>query len=151
MTTTPWNADALALSTWLIGMKIFEGHANRAGLAFIFCYAVRNAVLDELDGIDQTPAEAFASLADGIEPPMPPAAADAFKTMMLKDFNDWLGHLRARAVKDNIDFADYAEALKNDNVKVQIAQMPGDAPQPPESPQRPSGLQSRLRGWFGKK
>jgi len=114
------ETEALAISTWVIGAQIFEGHANGMTLAFIFCFAVRNALLDELEGVDQTPEEVWESMRDRIQPPMPAAATDAFKSMMLKDFERRLGHLRSMAVTEQVDLAEYADALENENLRAAI-------------------------------
>ena len=120
MASDQHTTDSLAASTFVVGAQLFEGVVSQMSLAFIFCFAVRSALLDEIEGVDQTPEEAFESVWESVQPPMPPAAANAFRAMMFNDFERWIGHLRAMAVKEQVDFAEYAEALKDDNLRATL-------------------------------
>jgi hypothetical protein len=93
-------------------MRQFEGNPYDQGLAQMSCYAVRDVLLDELDGIKRPAAEVLEDVLSRVQPPVPTEARTAFRSLE-REFEGWVSHVRSLAKEEGVDLADLADALKS--------------------------------------
>jgi len=103
----------LTMTAYITGMMHFDGHRFQQGLAGVFCHALRFALLDELEGTEQTAVALLKDVVDHIAPGTPQEILDALKSLSPDKFDENYKILRIKAGEEGIDIAEFAEALKH--------------------------------------
>src|SRR6266851_1281487 len=102
---------ALTTATCFLGMTKFEDHEFQQPLAEIFCFAVRFALLDELEEKTSTPAEVLKSVVDHLDPNTPQEIVKAFSALAPSEFEASYKHIRVMAGTEGVDIEEFARAL----------------------------------------
>ena len=99
------------LATMLFGMTHFDESPIQQGLAQMFTFAVRQRLLDELDGTTRTPDQVLTDLRMQVD--APPSAFAAFSKLTAADFDESYKGLRIQYAKQGVDLEELVEALKS--------------------------------------
>ena len=102
---------ALASATIFAGMEQFADCPYQGALAQVFCFAVRDMILNELEGITLPTAEVLAGLVKRLHSSAPAEVRETFSRISPEEFDDWYKHIRINAAKEGVDLAEFANAL----------------------------------------
>ena len=97
----------------MTGMDCFRGHEYQTGLATIFCHAIRDAILDELEGITPDLKQIPARVAARLHSSTPESVKDTFSKLDPADFADSYNHIRLLAARKGVDLEQFAAALRD--------------------------------------
>jgi hypothetical protein len=109
----PAAVAGLVSGVFVLGMEHFEGHEYQTGLAQIFCHAIRDAILDELEGATPDLKGIPARVAERLHPSTPESARDAFRKLDFAGFAESYNHIRLLAANEGIDLEQLADALRD--------------------------------------
>jgi tetratricopeptide (TPR) repeat protein len=107
------KTELLVAKSFTIGMVLFENRPFQSGLAQVFSLALRDALLDELEGIVREPQEFLADFAGRLHPSTPAEAKGAFVEVASRQFDRWFKHIRIMAAKEGVELDEFAAALKH--------------------------------------
>jgi hypothetical protein len=134
------NTVALVTSVFVLGMQQFADAPHQSGLAEVFCFAVRDMILNELEGADLPTAKVLADVAARLHASTPAEARRAFSRLRPADFDGMYQHIRILAAREGVDLAQFANALRSARQIVQ-------SPPPPHSAADATGRPSRSEGF----
>jgi hypothetical protein len=98
-------------TTWTIGISHFNGERNQIELARMYCSAVREKLLDEIEGVTR-PSSVL--LGDVItQTRRPSGVAQAFARLTPEDFDASYARLRMEYAKHDVDIEQLADAMVN--------------------------------------
>jgi hypothetical protein len=108
------NGTILAVSTtFLAGATIFTTQNDDGNvLEQIFCFAIRAALLDEIEGIERSPQAQLESVVGRLSPDTPVPLIRAFRTLSAAAFSDWYRIIRKKAEDLGVDPAEFANGLR---------------------------------------
>jgi hypothetical protein len=107
----PREVLRMIATTWTMGMSYFHGEKLQLGLAQMFCFAVRERLLDEIEGVTHPSEEILREVVKVTRPPVP--AEQAFAKLSSADFDACYARLRVEYTNHDADIAQIAEALTN--------------------------------------
>lgn len=102
----------MVISVWALGMSHFEGNDYQQVLADIFCYALRDGLLDELEGVTRPAASILQDIISRVQPAPPAEAMQALRKFSPADFGRSLKNIRTVATEKGVDLGELADALK---------------------------------------
>lgn len=107
----PREVLRMVSATWQMGMSHFNGERTQIALAQLYCGAVRERLLDEIEEISR-PSEVL--LADMIRQARPSVTTEhAFAQLSAEEFDSSYGRLRIEYRNRETDIRQIAEALTN--------------------------------------
>jgi hypothetical protein len=121
------------------GFQFDVQHPFRQALMEAYCWALNDALKDELEGRERTPADAFKAVVDHLPPDTPQEIVEGLKAVSPDKFNESYKILRVHAGDKGLDIAELADGLEHAMkiagyvARLRAAQMPA-ASEPKKRP-----------------
>jgi hypothetical protein len=109
----PAGAAALAATVYLTGANHFDGQQFQQGLAQVFCIAIREAILDELEGIAPNLPKNVADAVNMLHPSTPQGIKETFSEVEAVHFVSSYNEIRLLVAQEGVDLKQFADALRD--------------------------------------
>jgi hypothetical protein len=96
-------------ATWTTAMAHFTGKQHQIGLAQMFCIAVRERLVDEMEDTTRPSSDLLRGLLKQMSPPG--SAAQAFAALSPSEFDASYNRLRTEYANRGVDLEQMADAL----------------------------------------
>jgi hypothetical protein len=96
-------------TTWTMAMSHFNGERRQLALAEMYCGAVRERLLDELESVRRPSSVLLGDVLGWTQPSA--ATAQAFARLSPKSFDDSYARLRIEYARNYVDIEQVADAL----------------------------------------
>jgi len=106
------NTAELVIAMWLYGVMEFNGHPEDQVLADMFCLAMRDMILDEMEQVTRSESAVIASILDRVQPPLPVETTDAFRNLNTDNLRTGFQTFREMAIQRGVTMPELVDALE---------------------------------------